>query len=104
MGVASVGSIHQTGGISIPVSRLPEEFTVSEVIRASFDKEAEVKSYDNRIRSKWIALVGGNPHILFEERKWDSFELLERTFEEHGWIPPTYVKAGAEAFMTRYCW
>jgi hypothetical protein len=105
MGVVSVGSIHhETGGVCLPVKRLPQELTLQEVVRASFDPEAKFVAYDPKTRSKWIQLVGSNPHLLYEERKQESFDLMEELFEEFSWVPEKYVQMGPDSFMSRYCW
>jgi hypothetical protein len=105
MGVVSVGSIHhETGGVCLPVKRLPQELILQEVVRASFDAEANLMTYDPKTRSKWIQLVGSNPHLLYEERKQESFDLMEELFEEFSWIPEKYVQMGPDSFMSRYCW
>jgi hypothetical protein len=41
--------------------------------------------------------------LLYEEKKPNSFELLEETFEKFGWIPQEYVGLGPDSFMGRYC-
>jgi hypothetical protein len=105
MGVVSVGSIHhETGGVCLPVKRTPQEFTLQEVVKASIDNEAKVSAFDPRVRSKWIQLVGSNPHLLQEDRRQDSFELMEEVFEEFSWVPERYVRLGPDSFMSRYCW
>jgi hypothetical protein len=105
MGAVSVGSIHhESGGVCLPVRRLPQEFTLQEVISNSFDPEVKLPTYDPRTRSKWIQLVGSNPHLLYEERKYESFDLMEELFEEFSWVPEKYVQMGPDSFMSRYCW
>jgi DNA primase len=105
MGVVSVGSIHhETGGVCLPVMHCPPEPTLQEVVKVSFDPEAKISSHDPRVRSNWIQLVGSNPHLLFEQRKQDSFDSMEEVFEKWGWIPEKYVQLGPDSFMSKYCW
>ena len=69
-----------------------------------FRFEAKLTTYDPKTRSKWIQLVRSNPHLLYEERKQESFDLMEELFEEFSWIPEKYVQMGPDSFMSRYCW
>jgi hypothetical protein len=68
------------------------------------DSEAKLTSLDPKARSKWIQLVGSNPHLLYEERRRESFDLFEEVFEKWSWVPEQYVKLGPDSFMQGYCW
>lgn len=116
MGVAGLGSIHhRTGGVCIPVKKLPEGeqegLSIKSALLVSNDpsllSSSKIEDFDPKYKSHWIQVVGKNPHLLYEEETKsndNSFSLLNDLFLRYSWIPAKYVDMGSEAFMKRYCW
>lgn len=109
MGVVGVGSIHhKTGAVCMPVTRVPEVFTLDSVLSVAHDSSCvEREEFQTKYRSPWIQVVGAHPSLLEEPHlssKDNPFSLVEEIFEKYSWIPKKYVEMGSEGFMKRYCW
>jgi len=109
MGIASVGSISErTGGVCIPVKKLPEKDSMEDVIKCSIDPSLKIPTgFDPKYKSPWIHLVGNYPYLIIEERISENdnpMNLVEEMFEKYGWISEKYINLGPRKFLARYCW